>query len=138
VAGSASKLSLRPLKASKPSCFLRSEGLSLPDDLYMFRPFMKRLYALTAMAILRCGQCLAADVAGSKDDPSLKRIEGSEILYYKASKFDAALFALEQVEFDSGAQALKDTKVLRAEGPRTTIYYKLPPETTTLEGHSTI
>ena len=41
--------------------------------------FMKRLYALTAIAILRCGQCLAADVAGSKDDPSLKRIEGSEI-----------------------------------------------------------
>jgi hypothetical protein len=78
---------------------------------------MKRLYALTAIAILRCGQCLAADVAGSKDDPSLKRIEGSEILYYKASKFDAALFALEKVEFDSGAQALKDTKVLRAEGP---------------------
>jgi OOP family OmpA-OmpF porin len=73
-------------------------------------------------------------VAGSKDHPSLKRIEGSEILYYKASKFDAALFALEKVEFDSGAQALKDTKVLRAEGPRTTIYYQLPPETTTLEG----
>jgi hypothetical protein len=24
--------------------------------------------------------------------------------------------------------------VLRAEGPRTTIYYQLPPETTTLEG----
>ena len=45
---------------------------------------MKRLYALTAIAILRCGQCLAADVTGSKDDPSLKRIEGSEILYYKA------------------------------------------------------
>jgi OmpA-OmpF porin, OOP family len=95
---------------------------------------MKRLYALTAIAILRCGQCLAADVAGSKDDPSLKRIEGSEILYYKASKFDAAIFALEKVEFDYGAQALKDSKVLRAEGPRTIIYYKLPPETTTLEG----
>ena len=43
-------------------------------------------------------------------------------------------FALEKVEFDYGAQAIKDTKVLRAEGPRTIIYYKLPPETTTLEG----
>ena len=52
---------------------------------------MKRLHALTAIAILRCGECLAADVAGSKDDPFLKRIEGSEILYYKASKFDEAL-----------------------------------------------
>ena len=95
---------------------------------------MKRLCALTAIAILRCGECLAADVPGSKDDPSLKRIEGSEILYYKASKFDEALFALEKVEFDSSAQAIKETKVLRAEGPRAIIYYKLPPETTTLEG----
>jgi OmpA-OmpF porin, OOP family len=114
--------------------FSSATGLSLSDDVYTFWTFMKRLYALTAIAILRCGQCLAADVAGSKDDPSLKRIEGSEILYYKASKFDAALFALEKVQFDSDAQALKETKVLRPEGPRVTIYYKLPPETTTLEG----
>jgi OmpA-OmpF porin, OOP family len=102
--------------------------------LFIRSDFMKRLSALTAIAILRSGQCLAADVAGSKDDPSLKRIEGSEILYYKASKFDTALFALEKVQFDSSAQAIKETKTLRAEGPRTTIYYKLPPETTTLEG----
>ena len=84
--------------------------------LFLRSDLMKRLYALTAIAILRCGQCLAADVAGSKDDPSLKRIEGSEILYYKASKFDTALFALEKVQFDSSAQAIKETKTLRAEG----------------------
>ncbi len=29
------------------------------------------------------------------------------------------IFALEKVQFDSSAQALKDTKVLRAEGPHT-------------------
>lgn len=95
---------------------------------------MKGLSVLFAVAVLRCGESMAADVAGSKDDPSLKRIEGSEILYYKASKFDAALFALEKVQFDYGAQGFKETKILKAEGPRTIIYYKLPPETTTLEG----
>ncbi|HEY5812669.1 MAG TPA: OmpA family protein [Terrimicrobiaceae bacterium] len=64
----------------------------------------------------------------------LKRIEGSEILYYKASKFDASSFALEKVQFDSGTGGFKETKVLKAEGPHITIYYKLPAETTTLEG----
>jgi len=94
---------------------------------------VKALHFLFGLVLLGCGKCLAADVAGSKDDPSLKRIEGSEILYYKASKFDSCLFALEKVEFDYGAQAFKEAKTLKAEGPRTTIYYKLPPETTTLE-----
>ena len=41
---------------------------------------------------------------------------------------------MERVEFDSAAQALKESKTLRAEGPRTAIYDKLTPETTTLEG----
>ena len=72
---------------------------------------------------------LSSRCGGLERRSLLKRIEGSEILYYKASKFDEALFALEKVQFDSSAQALKDTKVLRAEGPRTIIYYKLPPET---------
>lgn len=94
---------------------------------------MKALHFLFGLVLLGCGKCLAADVAGSKDDPSLKRVEGSEILYYKTSKFDSCLFALEKVEFDYGAQAFKEAKTLKAEGPRTTIYYKLPPETTTLE-----
>lgn len=94
---------------------------------------MKVLRVLFGVVLLGCGKSLAADVGGSKDDPSLKRIEGSEILYYKASKFDSCLFALEKVEFDCGAQAFKEAKILKAEGPRTTIYYKLPPETTTLE-----
>ena len=96
---------------------------------------MKNLCALFATIVaLGWSESLAGDVAGSKDDPALKRIEGSEILYYKASKFDACRFALEKVQFDYAAQDFKETKTFTVEGPRTIIYYKLPPETTTLEG----
>ena len=96
---------------------------------------MKNLCALFATIVaLGWSESLAGDVAGSKDDPALKRIEGSEILYYKASKFDACRFALKKVQFDYAAQDFKETKTFTVEGPRTIIYYKLPPETSTLEG----
>jgi hypothetical protein len=87
---------------------------------------MKNLCALFAViVVLGWSESLAGDVAGSKDYPALKRLEGSEILFYKASKFDACRFALEKVQFDNGAQDFKETKTLTMEGPRTIIYYKL-------------
>ncbi len=75
----------------------------------------------------------AKDAAGSKDHPDIKRITGSEIIWYKASKFDELNMALERVEFDYDKQVFKKTKRDKAEGQLTTIYYKLPGDSTTLE-----
>lgn len=77
--------------------------------------------------------CPAKDAAGSKDHPALKRIEGSEIIWSKTSKFDEYSIPLEQVQFDYDKQTYKPTKTEKAEGARTTLYYKLPGETSTLE-----
>lgn len=75
----------------------------------------------------------AADEAGSKDHPALKRVEGSEIIWYKFAKFDEMNVALEKVQFDYDKGAFKDTKKEKLEGVHTTIYYKLPGDVSTLE-----
>jgi hypothetical protein len=49
---------------------------------------MKRhLFVFIAFAALAF-PLSAADAPGAKDHPMLKRIEGSEIIWFKASKFD--------------------------------------------------
>jgi outer membrane protein OmpA-like peptidoglycan-associated protein len=75
----------------------------------------------------------AADVKGAKDPDFLKRITGSEIIWYGFAKFDEMPIALEKVQYDYGASAFKDTKKQVVEGQRTTIYYKLPGDASTLE-----
>ncbi|NJM37702.1 MAG: OmpA family protein [Akkermansiaceae bacterium] len=75
----------------------------------------------------------AKDVEGSQDHPILKRIEGSEIIWSKVDKFGELVIPLEGVVFDYDAQKFKATKQEKGEGARTTLYYKLPGETSTLE-----
>lgn len=75
----------------------------------------------------------AKDVKGSKDYPGFKRLTGSEIIWYKESKFDELNIALAKVEFDYDKQEFKKTKREKEEGQLTTIYYKLPADSTTLE-----
>ncbi|MDB6079823.1 MAG: outer membrane protein OmpA [Akkermansiaceae bacterium] len=75
----------------------------------------------------------AADEPGTKDHPDFKRIEGSEIIWGKVAKFDEFIIPLEKVQFDYDKTTFKETKKDKAEGAHTTLYYKLPGETATLE-----
>jgi len=75
----------------------------------------------------------AADAPGSKDHSLLKRVTGSEIIWYKFSKFDEMPIALEKIEWSYADEKFKDTKREMPEGQRTTIYYKLPGDASTLE-----
>ena len=93
-----------------------------------------KLSLFTATIVALASPFLAAkDATGAKDHPDFKRITGSEIIWYRASKFDELNVALERVEFDYDKQVFKKTKRDKAEGALTTIYYKLPADSTTLE-----
>jgi OOP family OmpA-OmpF porin len=94
---------------------------------------MKIPLLVTAVAVAFGGILSAKDAAGSKDHPDLKRLTGSEIIWYKFSKFDELNVPLARVEFDYDKQEFKKTKREKAEGQLTTIYYKLPADSTTLE-----
>jgi OmpA-OmpF porin, OOP family len=76
---------------------------------------------------------IAKDAEGAKEHPILKRIEGSEMIWSKVSKFDEMSISLERIEFDGDLQKFKPSKKEKAEGEHTTLYYKLPGETSTLE-----
>lgn len=92
------------------------------------------LIATAAIALLSgASQLFAKDAPGSKDHPDFKRLTGSEIIWYKASKFDELNIALAKIEFDYDKQEFKKTKRDKVEGQLTTIYYKLPADSTTLE-----
>ncbi len=74
----------------------------------------------------------AADVAGSKDDPLIGRYEGSEIVEYSTTEFDAAKVItgpIDPATIDTGA----GEGWLPVEGKVTLIYYMLPPDRSTLE-----
>lgn len=87
--------------------------------------------ALSALAFTAI--TFGADVPGSKDPSFLKRITGSEIIWYGFSKFDEMPLALEKIQFDYNTSGFKPTKKQTVEGARTTIYYKLPGDASTLE-----
>lgn len=94
---------------------------------------MKTFVSLLFSVCLLPSLLQAKDAEGAKDPDGFKRITGSEIIWYKTSKFDELNIALEKIEFDYGTQDFKKTKRDKAEGQLTTLYYKLPGETTTLE-----
>ncbi len=97
---------------------------------------MKSLYrplAIFAATFVSSLPLSAADAPGSKDHPMLKRVTGSEIIWYKFAKFDEMPVALEKVEWSYQDDAFKKTKKETPEGARTTIYYKLPGDVSTLE-----
>lgn len=94
---------------------------------------MKSLLLLFLISAFSGAPLSAADAKGAKDHPMLKRITGSEIIWARVSKFDELTVPLERIEWDGSAEKFKDTKQVKAEGAHTTLYYKLPGETTTLE-----
>lgn len=94
---------------------------------------MKLSFLAVIAATLIAPLLSAKDAQDSKDHPDFKRITGSEIIWYRASKFDELNIPLERVEFDYDKQVFKKTKREKAEGQLTTIYYKLPADSTTLE-----
>jgi len=75
----------------------------------------------------------AKDAEGSKDPEDFKRITGSEIIWYKYAKFAELKIALSQVVFDYDKQDYGKDKRDKAEGQLTTLYYKLPPDSSNLE-----
>lgn len=52
------------------------------------------MFRTTGLLLTFAACLLAADLAGSKDPPGMKRYEGSEIIGYRAPKFDAYLLPL--------------------------------------------
>ena len=75
----------------------------------------------------------AADVPGAKDPEFLKRVTGSEIIWFKNLQFDEMPVALEKIQFDYNTSDFKPTKKQTVEGARTILYYKLPGDVSTLE-----
>ena len=94
------------------------------------KPFVIRFLAMLTAAGSIAG---AADAPGAKDPAFLKRITDSEIIWYQFSKFDEMPMALEKIQFDYQTSDFKPTKKQTAEGTRTTLYYKLPGDASTLE-----
>jgi len=94
---------------------------------------MKIFPAILASISLITTAAFAKDAEGSKDPEGFKRITGSEIIWYQFSKFEELNIALEKIEFDYNTQDFKKTKRDKAEGQLTTLYYKLPGDSTTLE-----
>lgn len=95
--------------------------------------FLSRSLVVLAASIVSIPLLSAADASGAKDHPLLKRITDSEIIWYKFAKFDEMPVALEKVEWSYQEDAFKKTKKETPEGARTTIYYKLPGDASTLE-----
>ncbi|HEX8490940.1 MAG TPA: OmpA family protein [Chthoniobacterales bacterium] len=102
---------------------MRAEKMKLPLSIIL----------LATGLLLPAFTLLAADAPGAKDHPALKRIEGSEIIWSKVSKFDEMRFPLERVVFDYDSGKFKETKFEKVEGAHSVLYYKLPGETATLE-----
>ena len=97
---------------------------------------MIRKASCLVLALLFAGSLQAQaqkDVPGSKDHPLLKRIDGSVILRYRQKNFDEFTVPLERVVFNYGEQKFNDFKRLKVEGVRTTAFYRLPADTSTLE-----
>ena len=97
---------------------------------------MKRLFLLFAGLVLTLsGNALAqsGDVAGAKDPAILKRVEGSNVLRYNHKNYDEFTLALGAVIFNYGEQKFDDWKKQKVEGARTTLFYRMPENASTLE-----
>lgn len=92
--------------------------------------FFSRILLVIACVVT---SILAKDEKGANDHSILKRIESSEIIWSKVAKFDEFIISLERVEYNYDAQNFKPTKQEKVEGLHTTLYYRLPGESSTLE-----
>lgn len=113
------------------STYITEGGMNNPPASPMNHPaaIFSTIAAATIAILLFCGAALAADVPGAKDNPLLKRYEGSEIIGYDYRGFD-------QFHLITGPLKSHDlppdpsTKVM---GKHTRILYVAPPERSPLE-----
>lgn len=86
-----------------------------------------------AAAMLMLSPLAGADVAGAKDHPLLKRIQGSEIFFTSKADFDELTIALGKVEWSGAEGKVKPFQSAKSEGRRLTNYYKTPQGMSILE-----
>lgn len=93
------------------------------------------LFFLFMIAFLSCKDAVAADLAGSKDHPLLRRFAGSEIVGYQAKRFDE--YELQTSTFSRYSFESKKreyvAKPLKPEGRLTRIWYEAAGDTGSLE-----
>ncbi len=76
----------------------------------------------------------APDLPGSKDHPEVKRITGSQIIWYKFAAFDELNIPLEPVYLGSSDEGgWRNTRRQHVEGKHTAFYYVMPTGVSTLE-----
>lgn len=75
----------------------------------------------------------AADVAGSKDHPLLKRVTGSEIYFHKEADYSDLKLALGKIEWNGAQAKVKPYQSATVEGRLLTNYYKVPAGISVLE-----
>jgi OmpA-OmpF porin, OOP family len=73
------------------------------------------------------------DVAGAKDHAMLKRVDGSSILRQTHKNYDEFTIALGAVIWNYQARKFNEWKKLTVEGARTTTFYRMPENVSTLE-----
>ena len=84
---------------------------------------------LLALLLLTTPQLSAApDAPGSKDNPQVKRLTGSQIILYRFKAFDEVNLPLEPVDIDDSTSKPKDTRRQHVEGAHTVLYYLMPPD----------
>jgi len=88
-----------------------------------------RLIVFVAAIILPSLPSFAADIAGGKDPPFLKRYQGSEIVLYVTRSFDQYNFIIP----DASKPGTNETKVEPHEGAISRLYYSVPKDHTALE-----
>jgi outer membrane protein OmpA-like peptidoglycan-associated protein len=73
------------------------------------------------------------EAAGAKDHQMLKRVEGSSIMRQTIRSYDEFTIALEPVIWNYKARKFNEWKKLTAAGARTTTFYRMPENMSTLE-----
>ena len=84
--------------------------------------------ALALCASLAFTSASAADIAGSKDPPFLKRYEGSEIVSYQTLSYESYKYCVKNPADPNGPWLWKDV-----EGQITRVFYRVPAGHTVLE-----
>lgn len=98
----------------------------------MFSKFVL-LFCMSISVVALGDDLITADVKGIKDPPETKRIEGSVLVLGEEKAFDEHTIALQRVEFDYGTQGYKPWNKIVAEGARSTAFYRMPKDVSTLE-----
>ena len=96
--------------------------------------FRSKAWSIALVAIMLSPICglAAPDAPGSKDNPQVKRVTGSQIVLYRFKAFDEMNLPLEPVEIGTDNKP-KDTRRQHVEGAHTVLYYLMPPDVSPFE-----